>query len=100
MPILNKCCCCIDLRTGGIILGSLSLIGALINLTQGIIVLKDIDRLENLLEDACFESTMTTRRALNWTTIPVMVVLAMSSVLMIVGSHWRWFRVTQYTHIQ
>lgn len=21
MPILNKCCCCIDLRTGGIILG-------------------------------------------------------------------------------
>lgn len=33
MAILNNCCCCLSLRTGGIVLGVLALIGSLLMVT-------------------------------------------------------------------
>lgn len=39
MAILRSCCCCISLRTGGVILGVLTMIGALILATTSSLTL-------------------------------------------------------------
>ena len=96
MPILNKCCCCVDLRTGGIILGSLSLIGSVLMLILSSMGLyatyhrfHENMTLEELLQQASQEqdaSSLTMVRVVFWITIILCVAMAVVSVLMIVGS--------------
>lgn len=51
MPILNKCCCCISLPTGGIILGVLGAINSLLGIILPILALIHIDSIFDTIQE-------------------------------------------------
>ena len=96
MPVLNKCCCCISLPTGGIVLGALSLVGSVLMVVLNSMGLyatyhrfhEDMT-LEELMQQANQEqdaSSLTMVRVIFAVTIVMCSIMAMVSVFMIVGS--------------
>ena len=96
MPVLNKCCCCISLPTGGIILGALSLVGAILMVVVNSFGLyatyfrfdEDVNA-DELLQQASQEqddSSLTLVRVIFGGMIVMYAFLAVVSVFMIVGS--------------
>ena len=90
MPILKKCCFVIDLPLGGIILGSLSLLAyAIVAILFGLGLFATYQKeVEDSLMDK-YEKTpevLPAARFVLWIAVIICLLLAMVSVLMIVGS--------------
>ena len=92
MPVLNKCCCCISLPTGGIILGALSLVGAILMVVVNSFGLYatyfrfDEDELLQQASQEQDDSSLTLVRVIFGGMIVMYAFLAVVSVFMIVGS--------------
>lgn len=60
MVYLQKCCCCVSLKTGGIVLGILSIIGALITISLSGISIIGLDLMGDIIQNTTTSTNSST----------------------------------------